>query len=113
MCGAALAGTHPYFSFIRLRCPHNARHCSSAKYKHFVRECHRRGIAVIQDVVYNHFDSNAEQAQWQYDSTLPEENSYYWYEGKSADYAFPEGGYLNNGSSGYTPRLWEEMRLYT
>jgi len=46
-------------------------------------------MAVIQDVVYNHFDSNAEQAQWQYDSTLPEENSYYWYEGKSADYAFP------------------------
>jgi 1,4-alpha-glucan branching enzyme len=23
------------------------------KYRHFVRECHRRGIAVIQDVVYN------------------------------------------------------------
>src|SRR5204862_5073482 len=26
------------------------------KYKHFVRACHQRGIAVIQDVVYNHFD---------------------------------------------------------
>jgi len=63
---------------------------------------------VIQDVVYNHFDGNAERAQWQYDSRLPEENSYYWYEGNRADYAFPEGGYLNNGSSGYTPRLWEE-----
>ncbi len=78
------------------------------KYKHFVRECHRRGMAVIQDVVYNHFDGNAERAEWQYDSTLPEENSYYWYEGQSANYNFPEGGYLNNGSSGYTPRLWEE-----
>ena len=29
------------------------------KFKHFVRECHRRGIAVIQDVVYNHFDGEA------------------------------------------------------
>ena len=27
------------------------------KYRHFVRECHRRGIAVIQDVVYNHYDN--------------------------------------------------------
>ena len=31
------------------------------QYKHFVRECHRRGIAVIQDVCYNHFDGNAER----------------------------------------------------
>jgi 1,4-alpha-glucan branching enzyme len=79
------------------------------KYKHFVRECHRRGIAVIQDVVYNHFDGNAERAQWQYDSTAPEQNIYYWYEGKSADHPFPEGGYLNNGSSGYTPCFWHEQ----
>lgn len=78
------------------------------KYKHFVRECHRRGIAVIQDVVYNHFDGNAERAEWQYDSTLPEKNIYYWYEGRSADHPSPHGGYLNNGSSGYTPRFWEE-----
>ena len=78
------------------------------KYKHFVRECHRRGIAVIQDVVYNHYDPRAERAEWQYDSTLPEQNIYYWYEGKSSDYANSDGGYLNNGSTGYTPRFWEE-----
>jgi 1,4-alpha-glucan branching enzyme len=78
------------------------------KYKHFVRECHRRGIAVIQDVVYNHYDPRAERAQWQYDSTLPEQNIYYWYEGKSSDHPRPDGGYLNNGSTGYTPRFWEE-----
>jgi 1,4-alpha-glucan branching enzyme len=78
------------------------------KYKHFVRACHQRGIAVIQDVVYNHFDPRAERAEWQYDSELPEQNIYYWYEGKSTDYDFPEGGYLNNGSSGWTPRFWEE-----
>ena len=47
------------------------------KYKHFVRECHRRGMAVIQDVVYNHFDGNAERAEWQYDSETPEQNIYY------------------------------------
>ena len=78
------------------------------QYRHFVRECHRRGIAVIQDVVYNHYDNVAERAEWEYDSTAPEQNIYYWYEGLPADYAFKEGGYLNNGSSGYTPRFWEE-----
>ena len=57
------------------------------KYRHFVRECHRRGIAVIQDVVYNHYDNEAERAQWQYDSTAPEQNIYYWYEGRPSDYA--------------------------
>ncbi len=39
------------------------------KYRHFVRECHRRGIAVLQDVVYNHYDNDAQRAEWQYDST--------------------------------------------
>ena len=79
------------------------------KYRHFVRECHRRGIAVIQDVVYNHYDADVERAQWQYDSTAPEENIYYWYEGRSSDYSSSDGGYLDNGSSGYTPRFWEEI----
>jgi 1,4-alpha-glucan branching enzyme len=79
------------------------------KYRHFVRECHRRRIAVIQDVVYNHFDNEAERAQWQYDSTAPEQNIYYWYEGLPADYRFADGGYLDNGSSGFTPRFWEEV----
>ena len=76
------------------------------KYRHFVRECHRRGIAVIQDVVYNHYDSNAERAEWQYDSTAPQDNIYYWFED---DPAFHDSGYLDNGSSGYTPRFWEEI----
>jgi 1,4-alpha-glucan branching enzyme len=79
------------------------------KYKHFVRECHRRGIAVIQDVVYNHYDQNAERAEWAYDSTAPEENIYYWYEGRPSDYAAPEHGYLRNGSSGFTPRFRERL----
>lgn len=79
------------------------------KYRHFVRECHRRGIAVIQDVVYNHYDSAAERAEWQYDSASPEQNIYYWYEGRPGDHPFPDGGYLDNGSSGFTPRFWEEV----
>src|SRR3990170_1537658 len=79
------------------------------KYRHFVCECHRRGIAVIQDVVYNHYDNEVERAQWQYDSTAPEENIYYWYEGRPSDYRFSDGGYLDNGSSGYAPRFWEEI----
>jgi len=79
------------------------------KYRHLVRECHRKGIAVIQDVVYNHYDPEAERAQWQYDSTAPEENIYYWYEGCPSDYHSPDGGYLDNGSTGFTPRFWEEI----
>jgi 1,4-alpha-glucan branching enzyme len=79
------------------------------KYRHFVRECHRRGIAVIQDVVYNHYDYEAGRAEWQYDSTAPEQNIYYWYEGQPSDYAYPDGGYLDNGSTGFTPRFWEEI----
>jgi 1,4-alpha-glucan branching enzyme len=79
------------------------------QYRHFIRECHRRGIAVIQDVVYNHYDNDAERAQWAYDSTAPEQNSYYWYEGHSSDYPNSDGGYLDNGSSGFTPRFWEEV----
>lgn len=78
------------------------------QYRHFVRECHRRGLAVIQDVVYNHYDGHAERAEWQYDSVFPEQNIYYWYEGLPYYYTFSEGGYLNNGSSGYSPRFWEE-----
>lgn len=77
-------------------------------YRHFIRECHRRGIAVIQDVVYNHYDPNANRAQWQYDSTAPQQNIYYWYESLPSAYASPDGGYLDNGSSGFSPRFWEE-----
>ncbi len=61
------------------------------EFKHFVRECHRRGIAVIQDVVYNHFDLSAARALWQFDSTAPEHNIYYWYEGKRSDHPSPDG----------------------
>ena len=79
-----------------------------SEYKHFVRECHRRGLAVIQDVCYNHWDFNAARDQWQYDSTAPEQNLYYWYEGLPADYPAPDGGYVDNGSTGFAPRYWEE-----
>jgi 1,4-alpha-glucan branching enzyme len=78
-------------------------------YKFFVRACHRLGIIVIQDVCYNHYDGDAERAQSEYDSSLPEHNIYYWYEGKSADHSFPRGGYLGNGSSGDAPRYHEEV----
>jgi 1,4-alpha-glucan branching enzyme len=89
------------------------------KFKHFVRECHRNGIAVILDVVYNHYTFDAERAEWAYDSNAPENNIYYWYEGRAADYpnANPpgSGGFLDNGSSGWAPRYWSEMvrRMFT
>jgi 1,4-alpha-glucan branching enzyme len=77
--------------------------------KHFIRECHRRGILVILDVVYNHYTHEGLRAQWQYDSEVPEENAYYWYQGHADEYPHCEGGYLDNGSSGWSPAFHEEM----
>jgi len=81
--------------------------------KHFVRACHQRGIAVILDVCYNHYASaNNERSEWGYDSdpaVAPQNNVWNWYEGVPSDY--PDGingGYLNNGSSGFAPRFSEE-----
>jgi 1,4-alpha-glucan branching enzyme len=75
----------------------------------FVRACHRRGIAVLMDVVFNHFTEDADRAEWMVDTTTPSHNSYYWYEGTDADHAaFPDGGYVDNLSSGYAPRYSEE-----
>jgi 1,4-alpha-glucan branching enzyme len=81
--------------------------------KHFVRACHQRGLAVILDVVYNHFaTSDNERSEWGYDSdpnVAPQDNVWYWYQGQPADYPGKlVGGYVNNGSSGYTPRFSEE-----
>jgi 1,4-alpha-glucan branching enzyme len=81
--------------------------------KHFVRACHQRGIAVILDVVYNHFATqDNERSEWGYDSDpgiSPQNNLWYWYQGQATDYpGNPAGGYLNNMSSGYTPRFSEE-----
>jgi 1,4-alpha-glucan branching enzyme len=79
------------------------------KFREFVRACHQRGIAVIVDVVYNHYVPDGERAQWHYDSDQEEHNIYYWYEGQVSDYPSPDGGYLDNMSSGYAPRFYEEM----
>ncbi len=85
------------------------------KFRHFVRACHRRGIAVIVDVVYNHYVPNGERAQWHYDSPSDENNIYYWYEGSPSDYPTSDGGYIDNLSTGYAPRFHEEMvrKLFT
>lgn len=85
------------------------------QYKHFIKACHRRGIAVIVDVVYNHFVHDAERAEYRYDSSTPEHDLYYWYEGHAADYRFPDGqpfpdgGYVDNLSTAFAPRYHEEF----
>jgi 1,4-alpha-glucan branching enzyme len=80
------------------------------QYKWFIRECHHRGIAVILDVVYNHYNHQAERAEWMYDTDSEEKNAFYWYEGSAADYAGNrQGGYLDNLSSGWAPRYCEEI----
>ena len=76
----------------------------------FVRACHQRGIAVVVDLVFNHFAQDAERAEWMYDTTTPSHNSYYWYEGSEADHAaFPDGGYVDNLSSGWAPNYRDEQ----
>lgn len=88
------------------------------QYKWFVRECHRRGIAVLVDVVYNHFVHRAERAEWMYDTDDHARNAYYWYEGWPSDYPQfdqvrplegGQGGYVDNMSTAFAPRYHEEL----
>jgi 1,4-alpha-glucan branching enzyme len=87
-------------------------------FKKFIRECHRKGLAVIMDVVYNHYTHEGDRDQWMFDTTDHARNCYYWYEGRTGDYpgfdaARPDqagqGGYLDNLSTAYAPRYWEEV----
>jgi 1,4-alpha-glucan branching enzyme len=79
------------------------------QYKFFVKEAHKRGLAVIMDVVYNHYAHHAERAQSMYDAVWPDRNAYYWYEGTPFNYARPDGGYVDNMSTAYAPAYHEEM----
>jgi 1,4-alpha-glucan branching enzyme len=79
------------------------------QYKFLIKEAHKRGIAVIMDVVYNHYAHDAERAQWMYDAVWHDLNVYYWYEGTPYQYQTPEGGYLDNMSTGHAPRYHEEL----
>ncbi len=81
--------------------------------KHFIRACHQKGIAVILDVVYNHYATNdGERTEWGYDSdpnVSPQHNIWNWYEGLPSDYPGNiSGGYLDNLSTGFAPRWSEE-----
>jgi len=95
------------------------------KFKFFIKKCHQNGIAVIVDVVYNHFVHQAERAEWLYDTDAPEKSPYYWYEGRPSDYpdyeflaAHPapnsapapgQGGFVDNVSTAYAPAYHQEM----
>jgi 1,4-alpha-glucan branching enzyme len=89
------------------------------QFKHLVRACHQRGLAVIMDVVYNHYTPNSERAEWMYDSNSHPDNIYFWYEGRPEDYPdyqravapglSEHGGYIDNQSTGYSPRFHEEL----
>jgi 1,4-alpha-glucan branching enzyme len=68
--------------------------------RRFVRTCHQRGIAVIMDVVYNHYHHDSERAQWAYDSDRDDDNIYFWRE---------RGSYVDNESTGFAPRYREEF----
>jgi 1,4-alpha-glucan branching enzyme len=77
--------------------------------RQFVKACHQHGIVVLLDVCYNHFDPDGERIEWAYDSNDPTKNIYFWYEGVPGDYSQPDGGYIDNLSTGYAPRFDDEM----
>lgn len=77
--------------------------------KHLIRACHQQGIAVIMDVVYNHYSPNSGRAEWAYDSELADRNIYYWYEGNASNYPQADGGYVDNMSTGFSPRFHAEI----
>ncbi len=93
------------------------------QFKWFIRECHKLGISIIVDVVYNHYSHNAERAEWLYDTYYHNNNCYYWYEGNPWDYhKFDSdvelagqserkgtGGYIDNVSTAWAPRYHEEQ----
>jgi 1,4-alpha-glucan branching enzyme len=62
------------------------------------------------DVVYNHYTPDSKRAEWMYDAARHDRNIYYMYHGRDEDYPdMPEGGYLDNMSTGYLPNMAEEM----
>ncbi|MEA2219147.1 MAG: 1,4-alpha-glucan branching enzyme [Solirubrobacteraceae bacterium] len=75
--------------------------------KRFVKAAHQHGIAVLMDVVYNHWTEDATRSAWQVDSTANERNIYYWYEAPQSRYPTPDGGYVDNVSSGWAPRYFD------
>lgn len=81
------------------------------QFKHFIRSCHQHGIAVIMDVVYNHYTPNGERAEWMYDTQRHDHNMYYYYNGQQDDYPEdkPDGGYSDNYSTGFLPNMTNEM----
>jgi len=79
------------------------------KFKHFIKACHRLGIAVLMDIVFNHYDQEADRAERYFDSPAPQRDIYYWYEGVPEQYLYPRGGYLDNQSTGDAPAYHEEM----
>jgi 1,4-alpha-glucan branching enzyme len=77
------------------------------RFKFFIKACHQRGVAVIMDVVYNHYStSNTERAEWMFDSNADNNNIYTWYESPANG---RPGSYLDNQSSGFAPRYHEEQ----
>lgn len=79
------------------------------EYRYFIRECHRNGIAVIQDVCYNHYEFFTDRVEPFYDSTADQDNIYWYYAGQPSDYPNPDNGFVNNGSSGRAPNYRETV----
>ena len=78
--------------------------------KHFVRECHRNGIAVIMDVVYNHYSIQIPDVlNGLMIQIFPNKIFITGTRVILSSYRAPEGGYVDNMSTGFSPRFHEEM----
>ncbi len=67
---------------------------SPAQFRHFVNEAHKRGLAVIVDVVYNHAGP-ADNSLWQFDGNIKEGGGVYF-----------DGGW--NTEWGQGPAWWKQ-----
>ena len=64
---------------------------------------------MIQDVVYNHFDPDADASRMAVRlDRAGSRTSTTGTRASSSDYPTRHGGYLDNGSTGFAPRYWEE-----
>ncbi len=79
---------------------------TSSDYKAFIDECHRRGIAVILDVVYNHTTGNHSFAKLYWDSgnSIPAANNPYY--NQEAPHPYSVFNDLNHES----PKLREHIK---
>jgi 1,4-alpha-glucan branching enzyme len=81
--------------------------------KAFVKACHERGIAVLMDVVYNHWgDDNNDWSLWQYDGWSENGRGGIFFYNDDINCCTPWGPRPNYGSADVRRYIEENMRMW-